>query len=284
MMTSSAVKINALSALLTIPPTAAAAAAAAPSLLPPSPVAILTHGASGDATTGCLPLYASLLAASDVACLRLTCKSSSVAVRAAALREAAAYAERELKAPRIALGGHSMGARAACLAAAAEMKEEKEKGSKEEKRGRLSAVFLSSFPLHAPGKGATGPFRDEALLDLFEENRENEEEGGIKVVVARGSRDAFSSDEPWRELRAKVESLCSTSSPSSKNSFAVFDVEGGDHGLKCSQANGGEAAAAAAIGRAVEAVAEALLLEGGRGGGERKEEGVPKTKKRRRRE
>lgn len=168
------VAIDSLQALLTLP-------APPPRPRPPAaplPVAILTHGASGDATSGRLPLLASLLADRGIACLRVTARSSSVAARAAALARAAEYAAAEMGAERIALGGHSMGARAACLAAAGMMARAKARAKAKEARppARLAAVFLSSFPLHAPGKGATGPFRDEVLLDLFRSGAEREQE------------------------------------------------------------------------------------------------------------
>ena len=262
------VEFNSIRALLTLP--------ASPSQAPrgPSPapaVAILTHGASGDATAGRLPLYASMLAARGVGCLRVTARSSSLAVRAAALSAAVDYAAAELGAERIALGGHSMGARAACLAAAERMTDEKKEKKEETKKTspppRLAAVFLSSFPLHPPGKGETGPFRDEVLLDLFRVKKQQEEEK-VVVVVARGSRDAFSTDEPWRNLRSRIDALsCSSPSSPCSSRLEVVDVIGGDHGLKCSAASGGEEAAEEAIGRAVSALAEALLGKGGGGGG-----------------
>lgn len=216
---------------------------------------ILTHGASGDANSGRLPLYAESLASKGVATIRFTCPSSSLETRARAFRDAVGYARGELGLRgRIAFGGHSMGARAAAVAAAAELAEEKKKKSHHH---RLSAVFLSSFPLHAPGKASSGPFRDEQLLELFRVPSQRDEDNNEKlvVVVARGSRDAFSSQGPWQRTRAAAEKASSSSS----SRLVVVDVEGGDHGLKVSQANGGEEAALAAIEEATAAVAEALL-------------------------
>jgi predicted alpha/beta-hydrolase family hydrolase len=62
--------------------------------LPPSTVPdsstraalVFTHGASGDLSTGQLPAYAAAAAAVGFPCVRMTCKSSSVATRARAIQ------------------------------------------------------------------------------------------------------------------------------------------------------------------------------------------------------
>ncbi|GBF89838.1 hypothetical protein Rsub_02542 [Raphidocelis subcapitata] len=82
---------------------------------------ILTHGSKGDLSGGELPTYAAAAAAAGVPCLRFTCSSQSVAVRARVMQTLMLRA-RELHpalahAARWIVGGRSLGARTAAQVA-----------------------------------------------------------------------------------------------------------------------------------------------------------------------
>lgn len=205
---------------------------------------LLTHGASGDCDSGRLPAYADRLAAAGLASVRFTCASSSLPTRAAAFRAAAAFAQSHLDArAAVVYGGHSMGARAAVVAAG------------EEGPLPVAAVFLSSFPLHPPGKpaAATSADRGGLLQNLV-----------VPAIALRGSKDPFSTQPAWDEAVAAA--------TSAGTNLSVFTIDGGDHSLKKGKepgaAKGKESDVDEAIEHAVAAVADAARAWVEKNGGE----------------
>ena len=205
----------------------------------PLPVAcVLTHGASGDADSGGLPVIAAALAAVGLPTVRVACASSSLATRAAALAAAAAHARATLGATGIVYGGHSFGARAAVVAA------------EEESEPPAVAVLLSSFPLHPPGRPAAAAAADRSgLLTKLT----------VPAIMLRGGRDPFSTQDAWEGASAAARAAGAR--------LTVIDVPGGGHSLWSRE---GEAAVTAAIEAAAAAVAEVARAWVAGGEGERR--------------
>jgi hypothetical protein len=144
---------------------------------------IVTHGSTGDLTRGELPLFAASAAAVGVPCLRFTCTSQDIPVRARAMQELM------LRAPdvhpalasvaRWVVGGRSLGARTAALVAYTRgltpdelnngVDPELDEGERAMARRMAEAgvevagAVLSAFPVHmpdtpvrAPGDGFSG--------------------------------------------------------------------------------------------------------------------------------
>ena len=101
-----------------------------------------------------------------------------------------------------ALGGRSMGARAACLAA-------------QESEGKVEALVLVSFPLIGAQKGDS---REQVLLHLPE---------GIDVLFISGSEDTM----------CDLGDLCSVVGKMKARSW-IAEVEGADHGMALKQKAG----------------------------------------------
>lgn len=100
---------------------------------------------------------------------------------------------------RWVLAGHSMGARVACSIANEQQQQQQQP---------VTAVLLSSYPLHPPGKPTE--LRD-ALLHALR----------VPALLIRGTKDPFSQAEQWEGALRRMS--CS---------WQQHSVEGGDHGLR----------------------------------------------------
>eukprot|EP00877_Chromochloris_zofingiensis_P014393 jgi/Chrzof1/9207/Cz03g39250.t1 len=172
---------------------------------------ILTHGASGDLDSGYLPEYAQGIARAGYPCLRFTCKPIQLPTRVAVMKAILAKSDSLLHGPPVkqwVLAGHSMGARVASAVAA-------DDDQAHAQRTIMGCVF-SSYPLHPPGNPAQ--LRDDPLCKLQQ-----------PLLFLRGSKDAFSTPQPWEDVMARMTST----------NIQVHTVSGGDHGLKV---KGGKAA------------------------------------------
>ncbi|KAF8858322.1 hypothetical protein BDZ45DRAFT_402011 [Acephala macrosclerotiorum] len=153
------------------------------------PALVFTHGASGTLQSDAILNFRNGFATrSAIACFQ---GSMNLPSRVKLFK---AVIDHESKtAPVTALGGRSMGARAAVMAA---------KG-----RGKLRALVLVSYPLHT-GKGDV---RDEILLEIEEE---------VKVLLVVGDKDSMCDLERLEGARGKMKA----------ESWRIV-VEGADHGM-----------------------------------------------------
>eukprot|EP00887_Chlorella_sp_A99_P007797 scaffold20.g7797.t1 len=111
-----------------------------------------------------------------------------------------------------------------------------------------AGLLLFSYPLHSPGKPEQ--LRDVPLADL-----------DLPILFVCGTRDAFSSQQPWDALLPRLRS----------RRWRVHSIEGGNHSLGLSAANGGATATAAALEAAacdVTSFLRQLAAAGGAGAAE----------------
>jgi predicted alpha/beta-hydrolase family hydrolase len=153
------------------------------------PALIFTHGAGGT-----LDSDAILNFRTGFGCVSpITCFQGNMNLASRVKMFDAVILEQSRSKPVTALGGRSMGARAAVVAA---------KGREE-----VKYLMMVSYPLHT-GKGDV---RDEILLEIEE---------GVKVLFVVGNRDTMCDLETLEEVRGKMRA----------ESWRVV-VEGADHGM-----------------------------------------------------
>lgn len=197
----------------------------------------LMHGASGGASSGHLPALAAAVVSAGLPCLRFTCRGGSVEHRAEVCKAVLAQAA---SLPGLAqvrqwvLAGHSMGARVACAVAEQQQQDDQRQESEQQRRQGgpglppIAAVVLCSYPLHPPGRPAE--LRDALLAQLQ-----------LPALLVRGTRDPFSQQALWDAALGRL------GSPR----WEQHVVQGGDHGLRCSAADGGSDAAMQGVAEAV---------------------------------
>ncbi|KAF2501165.1 hypothetical protein BU16DRAFT_437927, partial [Lophium mytilinum] len=160
-----------------------------------SPSLIFTHGAGGDLSAPAVVDFSTgFTAISPLLCFE---GSSNLASRASAFAAVIAKEESSTHGFAGALGGRSLGARAAVVAATELFKEGR----------RAPWLVLVSYPLNGP----KGDVRDEILLALPKE---------AEVLFISGSRDGMCDLAQLNEVRAKMEA---------KSQLVV--VRGADHGM-----------------------------------------------------
>ncbi|KAL4451920.1 hypothetical protein ABPG75_007582 [Micractinium tetrahymenae] len=191
----------------------------------------LMHGASGGSDSGHLPALAAAVVSAGLPCLRFTCRGGSVEHRAEVCKAVLAQTP---ALPRLAsvrqwvLAGHSMGARVACTVAEQQQEAEEQRGQKGPGLPPIAAVMLFSYPLHPPGRPAE--LRDALLTQLQ-----------LPALLVRGTRDPFSQQTLWDAALPRL------GSPR----WEQHSVQGGDHALRCSAADGGSDAALEGMAAAV---------------------------------
>lgn len=214
--------------------------------VPQSPVrharmgVLLGHGASGGLHSGNMDGWASVVADAGLVCLRFEAHSPSFTHRVALAKELLKSHLPALpggcdRVEQWVFAGHSMGARVACQLAA-------------DLPAVAAGLLLFSYPLHSPGKPEQ--LRDVPLADL-----------DLPILFVCGTRDAFSSQQPWDALLPRLRS----------RRWRVHSIEGGNHSLGLSAANGGATATAAALEAAacdVTSFLRQLAAAGGAGAAE----------------
>ncbi|KAJ2958782.1 hypothetical protein NQZ79_g5691 [Umbelopsis isabellina] len=169
---------------------------------------VLTHGASGDYSSGNLPLLAESLAGHGYAIIRCSLTTVNLAIRVDAMTSVLSYlfeddsknakedpvvSKLRASITKIFIGGHSMGARVVVSIAGEQNKEEttsskKAKSVKNESKTdtndgfahKLHGVITFSYPLHPPGKQSQ--LRDQILFDLPETSN---------ILMLSGTKDPF---------------------------------------------------------------------------------------------
>ncbi|KAI8578266.1 hypothetical protein K450DRAFT_273059 [Umbelopsis ramanniana AG] len=171
---------------------------------------VLTHGASGDYSTGYLPLLARVLAERGYTVVRCTLVTTVINVRINAMKAVLAYLfnDQEEKAvdpavatlrsstSRVYIGGHSFGARVivsigdelkddtespnAKKSAGSNVKSDNSASVDEAFKNKIHGIITFSYPLHPPGKPSE--LRDQILFDLPE---------ATKLLMISGTKDPF---------------------------------------------------------------------------------------------
>lgn len=152
------------------------------------PDLIFTHGAGGDLKAPAMQDFAAGFAESSS--LVMFKGNLNLKARVSSFQK---VVEHEDCSP--ALGGRSMGARAACLAAQAS-------------EGKINTLILVSFPLVGAAKQDS---REQILLDLPE---------GVDVLFISGTEDTMCDLDQLREVEGRM-----------KARSWVLQVEGADHGM-----------------------------------------------------
>ncbi|KDD76809.1 hypothetical protein H632_c98p3 [Helicosporidium sp. ATCC 50920] len=176
-------------------------------------------------------MWAQKSAEAGVPCIRYTAKGTQLTGRVktiTAVLECARASPLFANTRRWIFGGHSMGGRVACEAASQLASSDP---------GALGGVLLFSYPLHPPANPTA--LRDEPPLAL-----------STPLLIVKGSRDPFSTPEPWNTFVDKLP----------KNSAEIVTLQGGDHSLKTAKAAGGKGGESRPLGVAttIEEVAEAV--------------------------
>ncbi|KAI9285359.1 hypothetical protein BC943DRAFT_324129 [Umbelopsis sp. AD052] len=171
---------------------------------------VLTHGASGDYSTGHLPLLARGLAERGYTVVRCTLVTTAINVRITAMKAVLSYLfnDQEEKAvdpavamlrsstSRVYIGGHSFGARVvvsigdelkddtesptAKKSSGSKAKSESSSSANEAFKKKIHGIITFSYPLHPPGK--PGELRDQIIFDLPETT---------KLLMISGTKDPF---------------------------------------------------------------------------------------------